>query len=78
VLILRPVSLVGCGVDWGISVLCGLCAGGLFCKRLDFNWGLVHLGIVPWGSGAGVLGMALRRGGLAVEIGDEPGKGALC
>jgi hypothetical protein len=30
------------------------------------------------GVGAGVLGMALRRGGLAVEIGDELGKGALC
>jgi hypothetical protein len=29
------------------------------------------------GVGAGVLGMALRRGGLAVEIGDEQGKGAL-
>jgi hypothetical protein len=29
------------------------------------------------GVGAGVQGMALCRGELAVEIGDEPGTGAL-
>ena len=42
------------------------------CSFVSIRWR--PLGEAP----RSVLVMALRRGGLAVEIGDEPGKGALC
>jgi hypothetical protein len=46
----------------------------LFHKRLDFNWGLVHLGIVPWGSGRAFWAWRSAAVGLPSRLGMNWGK----